>query len=77
MCAVERRRLQPLLLTQWIGSRAILRYLAIALLVRFALAEQTYGAVGLLTATGLNNDQLRGLFTVVLKSPLEQGILGF
>jgi len=36
------------------------------LLVRLALAEQTYGSVGLLTSAGLTNDQLRDLFAWVL-----------
>ncbi|MDB5741509.1 MAG: transporter, partial [Alphaproteobacteria bacterium] len=35
------------------------------LLVRLALAEQTYGSVGLLTSGGLNNDQLHVLFGFV------------
>src|SRR6185369_12562841 len=35
-------------------------------LVRLALAEQTYGSVGLLTSAGLTNDQLRTLFAWVL-----------
>ncbi len=65
---IEHHRKNPLLLTHWIGRGAVLRYLAIALLVRFALAEQTYGAIGLLSATGLNNDQLHTLFLTVLGS---------
>jgi hypothetical protein len=64
--AVEHNRARPMLLTSWIGSRDIVRFAAIALLVRFALAEQTYGAIGLLTAGGLNNDQLHTLFACVL-----------
>src|SRR5262249_11198546 len=43
----------------------ILRFAVVALVVRFALAEQTYGAVGLLTSGGLTNDQLRLLFAIV------------
>ncbi|MBO9499032.1 MAG: MFS transporter [Novosphingobium sp.] len=63
---VEHNRARPLLLTDWIGSAEILHFGAVALLVRFALAEQTYGAIGLLTAGGLNNDQLHTLFLIVL-----------
>src|SRR5262249_37141166 len=47
-------------------SLEILRFAAIALLIRIALAEQTYGAVGLLTVGGLTNDQLHLLFVYVL-----------
>ena len=63
---VEHHRSRPLLLTRWIGSADMLRFAAVALLVRFALAEQTYGAVGLLASGGLNNDQMHTLFLIVL-----------
>lgn len=63
---IEHYRARPLLQTKWIGTRDIMRFAIVALLVRLALAEQTYGAVGLLTSAGLNNDQLRGLFAVVI-----------
>lgn len=62
----EMRRASPLLRIEWIGSAGILRFAAVALLIRLALAEQTYGAVGLLTSSGLTNDQLHTLFTIVL-----------
>ncbi|WP_340313646.1 MFS transporter [Rhizorhabdus argentea] len=62
---VERRRKRPALQLHWLGSVEILRFAAVALLVRLALAEQTYGAVGLLTSGGLTNDQLRLLFLMV------------
>lgn len=62
---IEYGRPRPLLQLGWIGSVDILRFAAVALLVRLALAEQTYGAVGLLTSGGLNNDQLHTLFAIV------------
>ncbi|HTU13196.1 MAG TPA: MFS transporter [Allosphingosinicella sp.] len=62
---VERGRARPLLLIDWLSTSLMLRFALVALLVRFTLAEQTYGAVGLLAATGLNNDQLRLLFILV------------
>lgn len=62
---IEHHREKPLILTRWIGTPEILRFAGIALLVRLALAEQSYGAVGLLTAGGLTNDQLHALFAVV------------
>jgi hypothetical protein len=46
----------------WVITGDILRFAAVAVLVRLALAEQTYGSVGLLTLGGLNNDQLHTLF---------------
>jgi MFS family permease len=63
---IERNRSQPLLHLEWIGSAGILRFVAVAFLVRIALAEQTYGSVGFLTSGGLNNEQLRTLFLFVL-----------
>ena len=63
---IEHNRARPLLQTKWIGSRDIARFALVAVLVRLALAEQTYGAVGLLTSASLTNDQLRVLFLVVI-----------
>lgn len=59
---IERSRANPLLQMDWIGSRELRRFAAIAFVVRVALAEQSYGAVGILTQSGLTNDQLRTLF---------------
>ena len=67
---IERQRSNPLLRVEWIGSVEFLRFAIVALLVRVALAEQTYGAVGLLTSGGLTNDQLRTLFAIVAASML-------
>ena len=67
---IEALRRNPLLRLEWIGSGVILRFAAVALLMRLALAEQTYGSVGLLTASGLNNEQLRMLFVIVLGAML-------
>jgi MFS transporter len=67
---IEHNRLRPLLQTRWIGSRDILRFIAVALLVRVTLAEQTYGSVGFLTSGGLTNDQLHTLFVYVLGAML-------
>jgi MFS family permease len=65
---IEAHRSKPLLYLEWLGSGGILRFAAVALLVRIALAEQTYGSVGLLTSGGLNNEQLRTLFLFVAGS---------
>ncbi|WP_010215608.1 hypothetical protein [Sphingomonas sp. PAMC 26621] len=62
----ETGRRDPLVHFEWIGTWGILRFAAVALVMRLALAEQSYGAVGLLTLGGLNNDQLRTLFVVVV-----------
>lgn len=67
---IEAHRSKPLLYIDWLGSTGILRFAAVALLVRIALAEQTFGSVGLLTSSGLNNEQLRTLFAIVLGAML-------
>src|SRR4029453_6693351 len=43
---IEHNRARPLLQTRWIGTLDIVRFIAVALLVRLALAEQTYGSTG-------------------------------
>lgn len=63
---IESGRREPLLRLDWLSTRTMLRFAGVALVVRLALAEQTYGAVGLLSAGGLNNDQLHGLFGFVV-----------
>lgn len=68
--AIETRRERPLLQLRWLRTRDILRFAAVAVFVRLALAEQTYAAVGLLTSGGLNNDQLHMLFLVVILAML-------
>jgi hypothetical protein len=71
-CAVliETGRDHPLLQLHWLRTLDIARFAAVALLVRMALAEQTFGAVGLLTSGGLTNDQLRLLFALVVGAML-------
>lgn len=68
--AIEAGRERPLIRIGWLGTREFLGFIAIALLMRLALAEQTYGAVGLLTLGNLDNDQLRELFGWVAVSML-------
>ena len=62
---VEHNRANPLLNTRWLGSGDILRFALVATLLRLLLSEQTFGSVGLLTALGMGNDQLVGLFAVI------------
>jgi len=62
---IESRRARPLLWLDWLTTGEMLRIAGVATLVRIALAEQTYGSVGLLTSGGLTNDQLHVLFVIV------------
>jgi MFS family permease len=72
--AIEWYRANPLIQLRWIGTGEMLRFVFVALVVRLALAEQTYGAVGILTSGGLTNDQLRILFALVVVA-MVMGIL--
>jgi hypothetical protein len=62
---LEAHRSRPLFRLGGIAGAEMLRIASVTLLVRLALAEQTYGSVGLLTFGGLNNDQLHSLFALV------------
>ena len=62
---LERSRANPLIRIDWLSSLDILRFAGVAVFVRLALAEQTFGAVGFLTSGGLTNDQLHTLFAIV------------
>ena len=63
---VEHFRANPLINTRWLTSGLMLRLAIAIVLIRTALAEQSVGAVGFLQALGLNNDQMHGLFAMVL-----------
>jgi hypothetical protein len=67
-CIVEVNRERPLVQLAWLSTANIARFVGIALLMRLALAEQTFGSVGLLSASGLNNDQMHVLFGLVALS---------
>lgn len=62
---IEDRRARPLLRVRWYGSAEILFFTIVAILIRLALGEQTYAAIGLLSLGGQTSDQLHGLFGVV------------
>lgn len=63
---IEHHRRNPLLQTRWLGTAEMLRFAFGALALRFLLAEQSYGAVGLLQTLGMGPDQLRPLYAVIL-----------
>ncbi|WP_342316776.1 MFS transporter [Lysobacter sp. FW306-1B-D06B] len=63
--AVEHFRANPLINTRWLASGTMVRLGVSVLLIRFALSEQSTGAVGFMQALGLNNDQMHSLFAMV------------
>ena len=62
---IERHRANPLLAFKLLTSGSFIRFVVLSLLLQIGIAEQTIGAVGLLNAAGLNNDQLHPLFWLV------------
>lgn len=67
---IEHNRANPLLNTRWIGSRDVLRFGAIAAVMRILLSEQNYGSVGLLTTVGMGPDQLVGFYALITLASL-------
>jgi MFS family permease len=63
---VEHRRANPLINVRWLGTREMMRLMAVAASVRILLSEQTYGSVGLLTTLGMLNDQMVTLHLIVV-----------
>ncbi len=63
---IEHHRANPLLNTRWLASADIVRFTVVTIMARIVLSEQSYGAVGLLTVLGQNNDQLVPFFTIIL-----------
>ncbi|TSH97403.1 MFS transporter [Verticiella sediminum] len=63
---IEHHRATPLLQTRWLGTADTLRFAFGAIAMRFILAEQNYGAVGLMQALGMGGDQLRLLYVLIL-----------
>lgn len=63
---LEYQRKTPLLHVRWLLNVATLRFVVGALMMRFLLSEQTYGAIGLLRSLGMGPDQLQPLYAVML-----------
>lgn len=63
---VEHQRKNPLINTRWLGTREMLRLIAVAASVRILLSEQAFGSIGFLSAVGLINDQLVTLNLIVV-----------
>lgn len=71
---IEHNRTHPLLNTRWLASGDIIRLALVSMLVRVILSEQTYSAVGLMQTVGVANEQLYGLFAVILAATLAGSI---
>ena len=72
---IEHYRKNPMLQTRWMGSAALVQFALIGALVRVLTSEQNFGASGLLSATGLINDQLVSYYWVLTGATLAGAIL--
>lgn len=72
---IEHYRRNPMLHTRWIGSRNLIKFALTGALVRVLTSEQNFGASGLLSATGLGNDQLVTYYAVLSFATLMGAVL--
>ncbi|MEB2844579.1 efflux MFS transporter permease [Endobacterium cereale] len=74
ICAIiELNRRNHLIDIRWITSREIIHFAGILLLFRILLSEQSSGAINMFRQLGLLNDQLQGLYWVILVGSLGAG----
>lgn len=64
--AIEHNRSNPMLMTRWLGSGAMIRLALAVILIRLVLSEQSTGAVGFLQALNMSSEQMRTLYLVML-----------
>lgn len=64
--AIEHNRQNPLLMTRWLGSGAIIRLGLCVILIRMVTSEQSTGAVGFLQMLNMSSEQMRSLYAVML-----------
>lgn len=61
----EHQRSNPLILTRWLGTVSVLRFVIGAFFLRFLLSEQSFTAVNFLKIMGMGQDQFIGLYSVI------------
>lgn len=61
----EHFRVNPLIITRWLGTASTLRFIFGALALRFLMSEQTYAAVNFLKTMGMGPDQFVSLYVVI------------
>ena len=72
---IELNRKTPLIDLRWVFSREILHFAAVLVLFRLMLAEQTAVAGNFFQITGLQNDQLTGLYGIVALATAAGGLV--
>lgn len=61
----EHFRVNPLIMTRWLGSASMLRFIIGAFAIRFLMSEQSYAAVSFLKTMGMGPDQFVSLYMVI------------
>lgn len=61
----EHYRVNPLIMTRWLGTSPTLRFILGALAIRFVMSEQSYAAVNFLKTMGMGPDQFAPLYAVI------------
>lgn len=72
---IELHRKNHLLDIRWLASREILHFTGALLLFRIILSEQSSGAINFFRSMGLANEQMAGLYWVILASSVLSGIV--
>ncbi len=62
----EHYRVNPLIITRWLGTSSTVRFILGAFAIRFVMSEQSYAAVNFLKTMGMGPDQFVTFYTVVL-----------
>lgn len=62
----EHYRVNPLIITRWLGSATTLKFIFGALALRLLMSEQSYAAVNFLKTMGMGPDQFVPLYIVIL-----------
>jgi hypothetical protein len=64
--AIEHNRSNPMLMTRWLGSGAMIRLALAVILIRMVTSEQSTGAVGFMQTLNMSSQQLHSLYVVML-----------
>ncbi|WP_453974090.1 MFS transporter [Amorphus sp. MBR-141] len=74
MAVIELNRENPLLDVRWLTSREIIHFTGALLVFRIILSEQSSGTVSFLRQMGLANEQMAGIYWVMLGSAVVSGL---
>jgi MFS family permease len=73
--AIELNRKNHLVDIRWLTSREILHFAGALMVTRLLFSEQTSGAVNFLRNTGMLNEQMAGLYWLILAGAVASGII--